>query len=74
MTKNRYYLEKDLERLQGYAIALARKYPEPRLFWHEFSGLAEEVMRDAAREDHDWVLQRVREIVTATGVGGPPRI
>ncbi|WP_109125993.1 hypothetical protein [Dyella sp. C11] len=72
MTKNRENLDSDLERLNGYAQALARKYPEPPAFWQEFSGLAEEVLRNAAREDHDWVLQRIRHMVAAVGMGGPP--
>lgn len=72
MTKNRYNIEQDLERLEGYAMALARKYPDARTFWQEFSGLAEEVMRNASQEDYGWVLQRVREIVLRAGVEGPP--
>jgi hypothetical protein len=72
MTKNRDNLDSDLDRLQGYAHALARKYPEPPLFWQEFSGLAEEVLRNAARHDHDWVLQRIRAMVADVGMGVPP--
>jgi hypothetical protein len=72
MTKNRDNLDSDLDRLQGYAQALARKYPEPPLFWQEFSGLAEEVLRNAARDDHDWVLQRIRRMVAEVGMGAPP--
>ncbi|KLD64887.1 hypothetical protein [Dyella japonica] len=72
MTKNRDNLDSDLDRLQGYAQALARKYPEPPLFWQEFSGLAEEVLRNAARDDHDWVLQRIRCMVAEVGMGAPP--
>ncbi|MET3650476.1 hypothetical protein [Dyella japonica] len=72
MTKNRENLDSDLERLQGYAQALARKYPEPQLFWQEFSGLAEEVLRDAAHDDHEWALRRIRHMVAEVGMGGPP--
>lgn len=72
MTKNRDNLDSDLDRLQGYAHALARKYPEPPLFWQEFSGLAEEVLRNAARDDHDWVLERIRAMVADVGMGVPP--
>lgn len=72
MTKNRENLERDLARLQGYAQALVRKYPEPQHFWQEFSGLAEEVLRNAAHEDHEWVLQRIRRIVAEVGMAGPP--
>lgn len=72
MTKNRENLDSDLERLQGYARALARKYPEAQLFWQEFSGLAEEVLRDAAHDDHEWVLHRIRRMVAEVGMGGPP--
>lgn len=71
MTKNRDNLDSDLDRLQDYAQALARKYPEPPLFWQEFSGLAEEVLRNAARDDHDWVLQRIRRMVADVGMGSP---
>lgn len=72
MTKNRDNLGSDLDRLEGYAQALARKYPEPRDFWQEFSGLAEEILRDAARADHDWVLDRIRVMVAGVGMGSPP--
>lgn len=72
MTKNRDNLDSDLARLHGYALALARKYPEPTVFWQEFSGLAEEVLRNAARDDHDWVLQRIRHMVAEVGMGAPP--
>lgn len=72
MTKNRDNLDSDLDRLQGYAQNLARKYPEPPLFWQEFSGLAEEVLRNAARDDHEWVLQRIRRMVAEVGMGAPP--
>lgn len=74
MTKNRDNLGNDLERLEGYAQALARKYPQTREFWQEFSGLAEEILRNAAREDHEWVLERIRLIVAAVGMGSPPPV
>lgn len=74
MTKNRENLDDDLERLQGYAQALARKYPQSQPFWQEFAGLAEAVLRHAAHEDHEWVLQRIRQIVAEVGMGGPPPI
>jgi hypothetical protein len=72
MTKNRENLDSDLDRLEGYARALARKYPESHVFWQEFSGLAEEVLRNATRDDHEWVLQRIRRMVAAVGMGYPP--
>ena len=72
MTKNRDNLSADLDRLHAYAQLLARKYPERQAFWREFSGLAENVLRDAAHGDHEWEMQRIRLILADAGMEGPP--